>query len=111
MIIGFSQEIYSSIKNRVLWTRVSIQHIFLFGQVEQMRNNWQLVFSESMTRGAGFSKDSRMGILLRCGQASVFQCLHFRNIISTDLDFFPMAYFHLFFSIFFHLCEAINAVH
>jgi len=48
-----------------------------------------------MTRGAGFSRDSRMGMLLRWGQASVFQFLHFRKIISTDLAFSSTGYSHL----------------
>ena len=82
MITVFSQEIYYG-------------YIFLFGQTEQRWNNWRLVFSASMTRGDGLSKASRMGMLFRCGQASVFQCLHFRNIISADLVFFPTVHSQL----------------
>jgi hypothetical protein len=96
MIVMFKQDIYSRTKNLVLWARIlNYGYIFLFGQTEQMRNNWRLVFSESMTRGDGLSKASRMGMLLRWGQASVFQCLHFRNIISADLVFFSTAHSQL----------------
>ena len=63
-----------------------------------MRNNWRLVFSESMTRGAGLSRESRMGTLLRWGQALVFQCLHFRKIISIDLVSFSTIHSQLYYS-------------